>query len=440
MTFHILLPFFLAVTGCTYAASDMGDIASSGNYLIHLCNANQANSHASYLQQILDQIYTNVQAVIADAHLGTASKRGFGAFFKTDENIDEVIRVFEHIAAGTDIMIESIPGRGLPSHLPAKPTLVCINDIPETASVYHNCVVDFPGTPLVHWEESDLIALCPDFWKEEKVAVARTDCPKLRGSNLSPNTDKLSRNQEAMIVHELVHIYQNVTQYPDEVMNIQDAINLNATSSFSNANNYALYYAAVQAGCTRWPALSQSRESAHLHLVGSSNAPMLLGDDSASKTLNSVEYPAATDNADPFPLEIRQDSCMSWTQAPNSSVCCDPSSGQWVETDIQRDDYVAGGPTCVTQVGSVNSDGSSSYSNVAPPKAATTPASLVHEDYCNGAMQLPNSTVCCDMSTGLWIPAAVIRDTPATNLVSAACPTPKPGNGGPGTGSGWINY
>ncbi|MCJ1302237.1 hypothetical protein MMC08_005040 [Hypocenomyce scalaris] len=39
----------------------------------------------------------------------------------------------------------------------------------------------------------------------------------------------------------------------DEVHNVQDAVNLKATASLANANNYALYAAAILAGCTNFP-------------------------------------------------------------------------------------------------------------------------------------------------------------------------------------------
>lgn len=187
-----LSSLLLAATTVTFAAADIDDTVSSGNLLIHLCNSDEPNSNASYLQQLLPEISSNVQAVIADARLGTTSKRGYGAFFKTDDNIEEVVKVFQRVATGTNS---------------SRPTFVCINDIPETASVYRNCVYDHPNTPLVRWEESDHIALCPSFWNEKKVPVPKNDCPRLRGKLLTPNNMALSLNQQAMIVHELVHMH-----------------------------------------------------------------------------------------------------------------------------------------------------------------------------------------------------------------------------------------
>lgn len=239
----VMLSWMFVARNTQTCAAKLGDTVSSGNYLIHLCDSGEPNSNASYLQNLLPQIYVNLQAVIADARLGTASKRGYGAFFKTNDNIQEVVRVYEEMAAGTNVIVRSIPGRQLPGLVAARPTFVCVNDIPETRGIYRQCIKDHPNTPLVVWEGSELIALCPLFWDQKRVPLARTDCPRLKGNTLSPNNMQLSGNQEAMIVYELTYLYGNVTKWPKVVMNMQDAVNLDATASLANPSNYALYYA-----------------------------------------------------------------------------------------------------------------------------------------------------------------------------------------------------
>jgi len=242
MAWSLFLPLLGLMVAPIRTVPNM-DTISSGNYLIHLCNSGEPDSHASYLQQLLPQIYTHLQAVIADSHLGTASQHGYGPLFKTNDSIEEVVGVYQHMAAGTDIMIPAIPSRRTPGLLTARPTLVCVNDSPSLAALYHLCVYDHPDEPMLHWEDSNLIALCPNFWAHKEMTVPRSDCPRLRGGSLSPNNMALALNQQAMIVHELARMYQNTTNWPDEVMNIQDAVNLNATASLRNANNYASYYA-----------------------------------------------------------------------------------------------------------------------------------------------------------------------------------------------------
>ena len=88
----------------------------------------------------------------------------------------------------------------------------------------------------------------------------------------------------------------------------------------------------------------------------------------------------------------------------------------------------------MNQVAGVGADGGVVVSNVQVTEAAptTTTTSYIQQDYCNEAMQLPNYTVCCDRSSGLWVPAPVIRDAPVTVSVSAACPTFDSGSGSDG--------
>lgn len=74
-----------------------------------------------------------------------------------------------------------------------------------------------------------------------------------------------------------------------------------------------------------------------------------------------------------------------------------------------------------------------------PSSVPMPPGLNVLQGFCNDAVYAPNATVCCDESTGLWVPAPVIRDGPAASLVSASCPQNTGGAGGVGAGSGFIN-
>lgn len=88
----------------------------------------------------------------------------------------------------------------------------------------------------------------------------------------------------------------------------------------------------------------------------------------------------------------------------------------------------------------------SSDTNTTLPVYFETPSSVpippdinTLQDFCNDAVYAPNATVCCDESTGLWVPAPVIRDGPAASSVSASCPQSTGGTRGVGAGSGVIN-
>ena len=243
MCVKFLYSLLILAAATLHTVAEVEDTIGTGNYLIHLCSSGGSSSNASYLQQLLPQIQINLQAVIADAKQGTASRHGYGALFKTDENIEKVMSTYQDMSNGSDILLHTMPGSPRPGLLATRPTFVCINDIPETEAFYEACMNNNTDTPLTHLADSGLVILCPLFWEQRKAAVARIDCPRLYGNSLSPNSMQLSLNQEAMIVHELAHLYADVNGWPNEIMNVQDAVNLNASASLSNANNYALYYA-----------------------------------------------------------------------------------------------------------------------------------------------------------------------------------------------------
>lgn len=213
------------------------DIVRSGNVRIHSCNSEQAESNASLLQDLLPQIRNNLQAVIKDAQLGTSSKRGFAAFFKTQDSVAQVAHVFSQIEASTDLTVVSASGKKAP------PTFICANDVPETKDLHSQCTTDHPDTPLVQQPSSANITICPSFWQEKKAVEGQADCPRLKDSKLSPNSALLASNQEALIVRELAQLYLGMTEAANEVHNIQDAVNLNEQASLANADSYALYYA-----------------------------------------------------------------------------------------------------------------------------------------------------------------------------------------------------
>ena len=76
------------------------DRGQSGNYVMYLCGSGRPNSPASKLQDVLPYIWRNLQDVLVDVKLGTASKQGYRSFFKTDSNKQYVQAIFQAIAEG----------------------------------------------------------------------------------------------------------------------------------------------------------------------------------------------------------------------------------------------------------------------------------------------------------------------------------------------------
>ena len=209
------------------------DTVSSGNYLIHLCNAGRPNSEASKLQDVLPQVYSGLQKVIADLKLGTASSHGYSTFFKDDSNKAEVLRVYEKMAAGNSV------ARSGNSISLRRPTFICVNNVPATDLLYQFCQ-EQPNTALMTWLRTDLMPLCPMFWMIKKKAV-RTECPLVIANTLTPNDKRLLENQEALLVGNLVHLYHDVNR--TFIGTITDVSDLNASQSLLNPPTYALYYA-----------------------------------------------------------------------------------------------------------------------------------------------------------------------------------------------------
>ena len=90
-------------------------------------------------------------------------------------------------------------------------------------------------------------------------------CPDVvgrrRGRRFSPNNDALMRSQFAGVLHELVHLYNTFEKEGfKETYLIQDLVELSATDSLQNAQNYVAYASAIQAGCDEFPLSPTARE------------------------------------------------------------------------------------------------------------------------------------------------------------------------------------
>lgn len=219
------------------------DWAASTTYLIRHCNYGEADSEASYLQGLLRQINLHLENVIADAQLGTGSSKGYSAFFKSNENVHEVMRVYKQMAAGEDIMVPSILNASILETKPARPTFVCVADTSDHGGMYRQCVNEGSHIPILALPETETVALCPLFWQEDRVPLPRTDCPRISGNTVSPNIRGLYHNQEAMIVFKLAELYGKVDKASNVAMKIQDAVDLDAKHSVESPYNFALYYA-----------------------------------------------------------------------------------------------------------------------------------------------------------------------------------------------------
>ncbi|KAL9135213.1 MAG: hypothetical protein Q9175_003597 [Cornicularia normoerica] len=224
------------------------DATTSGKYQILLCGAGQPDSKAARLQALLPLIWQNLQIAIQDVKKGTASQHGYTAFFKSNANQAAVMDLFQKVSAGDAIPISADRAMRLGS-LTASPSFACMAEGDSfTAHLYAECLARSTGTrfsPLMTWGATEIIMICPSFWTLP-AGLTRANCPKVVDNKAAPNDEALIRSMYGSIVHMLVNVYLPESldygnSVVEEVINVQDAVALNATESMVNANNYALY-------------------------------------------------------------------------------------------------------------------------------------------------------------------------------------------------------
>ncbi|KAM0803499.1 hypothetical protein BDR22DRAFT_970338 [Usnea florida] len=218
------------------------DSVKSGNYLIAYCTA---GSHAAYLQKLIPYMQSHLEAVVTDLDRGTASP-AFRAFFKTNNNLEPVRKVFTDIINGSQILT------GQNGQFKPPPTLVCADtDEPTLDHLMDQCYSY--SRPIAHIiEPSKIVSLCPLFWTIPHTAH-KTACPRIANGKVLTEPTSLLTTQYVILVHELVHVYNIFDDRWQEVFGFDDVVGLDAIRSVENAPNYSAYAAAIQAGCTEFP-------------------------------------------------------------------------------------------------------------------------------------------------------------------------------------------
>ena len=172
--------------------------------------------------------------------LGTASTYGFTAFFKTNNNRPAVQQVFQNMALGAPVPLGGFDAEFYGGQSTAPPTFICLDQgNPDTLVMWNFCQ-NHPAVAAFQLGGSNWITLCPYYWTLGGIPAAR-QCPSVVNNELTPNNAILVWNQFGVLVHELAHMYG--VQTDEETFMIQDAVNLDATQSVANAQNYAMYAA-----------------------------------------------------------------------------------------------------------------------------------------------------------------------------------------------------
>ena len=215
------------------------DRAKSGHYVIAYCNVTTSGPHTTFLQTLIPYTLNQLQAVLRDVDRGTASP-AYRAFFKTNTSIYNVRQVFTEIVNGS-----AVPDAGVwPEDDESRwaPALVCA-DADRPFLQYYKVLCDAPERPVMNVHKpAKIISICPIFWTLPYVA-SKAACPLVdTDGKLLTEPFNLRTTQFAVLVHELVHVY-NAFDNRDEVYDMDDVVGLNATRSLENAQNYASYAA-----------------------------------------------------------------------------------------------------------------------------------------------------------------------------------------------------
>ena len=228
ITSTYLLFLCVAIGLCQTPANEIEYFAQSGNYLIVYCSS---GSHATHLQTLIPYMQSELQAVLSDLDRGTASP-AYRSFFKTNDSLDTVRQVFTDIIKGSAILSVDPP---------MPPTLVCADaDQPLAHQVLDRCttprrLVGFVSDP------DKFVYICPSFWTLPRIA-RKAACPWVVAGKLLTEPWNLRTTQYAVLVHELVHVY-NRFDSREEVYDLLDVVGLNASKSLGNAQNFASYAA-----------------------------------------------------------------------------------------------------------------------------------------------------------------------------------------------------
>lgn len=242
------------------------DAVKSGNYLIAYCDADTTGSHAAYLQHLIPYMQSHLGAVLTDLDRGTASP-AFRAFFKTNNNLEPVRHVFTNIINGSEFLTVNSRQNG---QVKAPPTLLCADtDEPLLDHLMDDCYsYAQPVAYIVNPQK--MVAICPHFWLLPHIAH-KTACPRIVNGKVLIEPTSLIVTQFGILVHELVHIYNRFDDSWQEVYTFDDVVGLDAIRSVENAQNYATYAAAVQAGCTEFPAPPASGSVCRERCLGALN-------------------------------------------------------------------------------------------------------------------------------------------------------------------------
>ena len=215
------------------------------NYWVVGCKAGTPGGAAARLKNLITEIRLNLRLVIRETRKGTDSELGFEAFFKTNENIPRVLKIFSKIANGDKVRAPKSHGRSnwlKPKKTP--PVIGCSSSVQGefTSESYKQC--QDPPRYAYYPSDSVWVYLCPVFWDVPATPSGKY-CPQVYDNGtVTSDSTLLHMSQQAIFVHELVHMYLgSLAGNLTERYAVGDAMKLSAKEAIKNASNYGYFYA-----------------------------------------------------------------------------------------------------------------------------------------------------------------------------------------------------
>ncbi|KAL8931075.1 MAG: hypothetical protein Q9208_000178 [Pyrenodesmia sp. 3 TL-2023] len=219
---------------------------SYNGWKISNCRHPQNMTELNRVLGFLFQLKPNLEAVIADARLGTRSPHGYAVFFKTSTSIRRVVAKFQSMVDVTPVIVTPERAKVIGTRTP-QPRFQCLGEGDDP--IIKLCTRNPRSLPLfiVH-PGTERISICPNFFRVKQYSLPRKSCPTLGADGrFRPGDGSLMSNAFAYAVHALVLLYGrefHVTTPADTVDSIYDmqyAVDLNARQSLLNQESYAFY-------------------------------------------------------------------------------------------------------------------------------------------------------------------------------------------------------
>ncbi|KAL8639521.1 MAG: hypothetical protein Q9226_008861 [Calogaya cf. arnoldii] len=229
------------------------NIVSYNGWVISGCGTSEGlmTPKLNSILGFLFQIKPHIEAVIADAKLGTRSSHGYTAFFKSNTNMRAVINKYQALLDVSPVIVSAERAKFIGTHTP-QPSFQCIKeDDPESADIMARCNRTFRSDLTSHYPAivhtgTERISICPDFYKTKQYPAPKQYCPTLGANgNFKPADGSLMTNGFAYMVYALVKMYNRelYTTYinSNRLLDMQHAVELKSRQSLLSAESYGFY-------------------------------------------------------------------------------------------------------------------------------------------------------------------------------------------------------